>query len=61
MIQICRMDGADEITDDEPEGTARTICIYFKTSAESEQKSSYFKVDLIMEDGCWRVVSVLKF
>ncbi|MCQ2558491.1 MAG: right-handed parallel beta-helix repeat-containing protein [Oscillospiraceae bacterium] len=57
MIQICRMDGADEITDDEPEGTTRTIFIYFRTSADHpEQESSYFKVDLIREDGCWRVV-----
>ena len=57
MIQICRMDGADDITDDEPEGTTRTITIYFRTSTDHpEQESSYFKVDLIREDGCWRVV-----
>lgn len=58
MKLVCRMDGADEITDNEPEGTTRTIYIYFRTSTEHpEQESSYFKVDLIMEDGCWRVVS----
>ena len=57
MIQICRMDGADEITDDEPEGTTRSIYIYFRTSTDHpEQESSYFKVDLVREDGCWRVV-----
>ena len=57
MIQICRMDGADEITDNEPEGTTRSIYIYFRTSTDHpEQESSYFKVDLIREDGCWRVV-----
>ena len=58
MIQICRMDGADEITDAEPEGTTRTIYIYFRTSTDHpEQESSYFKVDLVREDGCWRVAS----
>ncbi len=57
MVQICRMDGIDEITGDEPEGTTRTIDIYFRTSTDyPEQESSYFKVDLIREDGCWRVV-----
>ncbi len=57
MMQICRMDGIDEITGDEPEGTTRTIYIYFRTSTEHpERESSYFKVDLIVEDGCWRVV-----
>ena len=56
MVQICRMDGIDEITGDEPEGATRTIDIYFRTSTDHPQESSYFKVDLIVEDGCWRVV-----
>ena len=57
MVQICKMDGIDEITGDEPEGATRTIDIYCRTSTEHpERESSYFKVDLIVEDGCWRVV-----
>ena len=57
MVQTCRMDGPEEITGEEPEGTKRSVVIYFRTSLDHpEQESSFFKVDLILEDGCWRVV-----